>query len=198
MTEKEQYIALVDNDQQAPADAIILLQGDGFARLRHAVEIYLNGLAPKVVFSGGVENPDCGSYPYQVVLPELLKLGMNEEDLLWENKSQNTRQQALEVMTMCREKGWESVILVASHFHQYRAFLTFLKTMEDTGIKLLIHNSPARDMPWFQPTFGTCRFELLEREFEKITRYGENGHVATFEQGISYLRWKELRLNRPG
>ena len=188
---------MVDNDQIAAANAIILLQGDGFARLGQSLELYRNGLAPKIVFSGGVKDLSLGSYPFDLVAPELLKMGMNHNDLLWESRSRNTRQQALEIMSMCKEEAWDSIILVASHFHQYRAFLTFLKAMEEVGIKIMMHNAPARDLPWFQPAFGACRIDSLAKEFEKIALYGKNGHVASFDQGISYLKWKEQQSHKP-
>jgi uncharacterized SAM-binding protein YcdF (DUF218 family) len=48
-------LLLVDDPAQ-PADAIVSLGGDtnGFPRVRHAVELYHQGVAPVVVLSGGI------------------------------------------------------------------------------------------------------------------------------------------------
>ena len=54
MTSREKFIAIVDNDNIQKSDAIILLEGDGFNRYRKAVELYKEGYAEKIVFSGGI------------------------------------------------------------------------------------------------------------------------------------------------
>ena len=54
LTEREMFISLVDNDLICESDAIVLLEGDGLNRFRHAIQLFKNGLAPLIVFSGGI------------------------------------------------------------------------------------------------------------------------------------------------
>lgn len=184
-------MALVDGDQVRPADAIVLLEGDGLNRYQHAVELYKEQMAPLLVFSGGITDYDYGSFPYEEVKPFLLKEGIPSHCLYHENVSLHTKQQGDEIMNLCRERGWNSIILVASHYHQYRAYLTFLKSMFDSGLKLLIYNSPVRNLKWFSDERWGNRFTLLQNEFERIKKYRQAGHLATYQEAIEYQKWKE-------
>jgi uncharacterized SAM-binding protein YcdF (DUF218 family) len=167
------------------------LEGDGFFRLKKAIDLYFNKYAPRIIFSGGVNNPDNGSFPAERVVPELLNHGIPKTDIIIENKSLNTRDQAVEVIKMVVSKKWKKIILVASHYHQYRAFLTFLKVLNETKATIEIYNAPARNLPWFSATVWGKRIDLLEKEFEKIEQYSMCGHIATFIEAIGYQKWKE-------
>ena len=112
ITEREKILAIVDNDCLSMSDAIILLEGDGFDRFRKAVSLYKQGQAPKIVFSGNITDYDYGSYPFAEVLPRMLEAGVPEEDIIHEDKSLNTREQAVEVVRMAQERGWRKLIRI--------------------------------------------------------------------------------------
>ena len=174
MTEKELFIALVDNDSIHPSDAIILLEGDGLNRYAEAVRLYKEKLAPKIVFSGGINQPDYGSYPVEQVLPLILAEGVPREDVILELKSLQTKQQSEEVLNLCEQNGWKRIILVGSHYHH-----------------LVIYNSPARNLKWFADNPWGSRVECLEAEFVRIENYTAKGDLATFADAIEYQKWKE-------
>ncbi|GAP72150.1 hypothetical protein SAMD00024442_25_39 [Candidatus Symbiothrix dinenymphae] len=146
MTDYEKLLVLVHNDPLCKADAIVLLEGDGFGRLQAAAELYRQEYAPTIVFSGEITDYDYGSFPLKDCLPKLLELGVCENDIIHENKSTHTAEQAHYMAKMIVEKGWKKLLLVASPHHQCRAYLTFLKQMPQ-GVVLI--NAPARDLPWF-------------------------------------------------
>jgi uncharacterized SAM-binding protein YcdF (DUF218 family) len=191
ITEREKFIILVDNDFIKPSDAIILLEGDGMFRVTKAVELYKNNFARKIVFSGGVFNPTLGSFPASFIVPELIKRGVHKDDIIIEGNSLHTQGQSVEIMNLCIRKNWKRIILVASHYHQYRAYLTFLKAMYDAKIQIEIINNTSQNLHWFEETGWGKRIDLLETEFLKIEEYRAKGHLATFEQAIEYQRWKE-------
>jgi len=191
LSAKEKFIVLTDNDMLVKADAIILLEGDGFSRLAHCAKLFHNKLAPVICFSGGSENKPYGSFNFEMYEDKLIDFNLNKTDFIIENKSQHTQEQAIEVIKLSRERNWKKIILVASHFHQYRAYLTFLKIIEDFGYELVIINSSASDLPWFETQPWGQRFQLLNSEFEKIEKYMELRHCATYEEAIDYQVWKE-------
>lgn len=191
MTEREQFIAIVDNDILTPSDAIIMLEGDGYYRVEKAAGLYLNGKAPRIVFSGGITDYEYGSYPFSDVLPEMLKQGIKKEDIIHENKSLNTHEQAVEVVKIAILYSWKKLVLVASHEHQYRAYLTFLREVLDTKSGIILYNSPARNLGWFEQSKWGIRFNRLEQEFTRIEEYSAFGHLASFKEAIDYQRWKE-------
>ena len=196
ITDREKILAIVDNDCLTPSDAIILLEGDGFDRFRQAVSLYKQGMAPKIVFSGNIVDYDYGSYPFSEILPLMLKESMPEQDIIHEDKSLNTREQAVEVVRMAQEYGWKKLILVASHEHQYRAYLTFLREVLDTKSGITLYNAPARNLKWFEDKGWGTRFNRLQAEIDRIERYSAMGHLATAEEVIDYQKWKETQLSR--
>ena len=191
MTEKEKLIILIDNDCLRASDAIILLEGDGLYRCSKAIELFHAGYSRTVVFSGGIENRDYGSIPFTEVYPILTKSGIPGSSIIHEDRSQNTREQAKEVIKLATSNKWKSLILVASHYHQYRAYLTFLREVLDTNKLLLLYNAPEKNLPWFVDTGWGKRFELLNAEFSRIDKYAALHHLATFEEAIEYQQWKE-------
>ena len=194
MTFREKFIALVDNDCIHKSDAIILLEGDGLNRYQKAVDLFNHGWADKIVFSGGITDYEYGSFPFSDVLPHILKTGVPEEAIIHENKSHSTKEQAAEVINLAKKNNWGRIILVATHDHQYRAYLTFLREVLDTNPSIVLYNAPVRNLSWFAETGWGTRFDRLEKEFERIEKYLVLGHLATFEQAIEYQRWKEQQI----
>lgn len=196
ISDREKILAIVDNDCLTPSDAIILLEGDGFFRFQKAVDLYKRGMAKKIVFSGNIIDKDYGSFPFEEIKPFILESGVPEEDLIHENVSQHTRQQAIEVVKMAMANGWKKLALVASHEHQYRAYLTFLREVLDTKSGLILYNAPVRNLNWFVDSGWGIRFERLSAEFERIERYTEMGHLANADEVIEYQKWKESLLDK--
>ncbi len=191
MNDKEKFLVLISNERLQKADVIVLLEGDGLNRVKPAADLYLQGWADTIVVSGGIYTPDYGSYPSEYLIPELIKSGVPSEKIVIEGKSKHTREQAEEVLELARNNGWKKIILVASPHHQPRAFLTFLKVMNEKNLKLQIINAPARELPWFEETGWGRRISLIDSEFEKIEKYIALGQMATFEEAIDYQQWKE-------
>lgn len=189
MTLREKLLVLLFNQPLKKADAIILLEGDGSNRLRKAVDLYKEEWARLIVFSGAADDPAHGSIIFSKLRSIFTKSGIPENKILLENKSQNTRDQAVEVMELISKNGWKRIILVASHYHQLRAFLTFLKSMKEKKLKIEIINAPANNLSWFEQTPWGRRIDLLEEEFKKIKRYQK--HTVSFKEGIRYLQWLE-------
>ncbi len=194
MHEKELFFALVDTDVLYKSDAIILLEGDGFNRLDKCVELFDSQYAPVVVISGGVDNYQCGSFPASKMKEELLAKHVPESSIILESKSTNTREQSLEVISLAKLHDWKSIIIVASHYHQYRAYLTFLQAMQEFKIDLIIMNAPATKISWFFETPWGVRSELFYSEMNKIEQYRQLGHIASYEFAINYQRIKEKKI----
>lgn len=194
LSDREIIIALVDNDVLKPSDAIILLEGDGLNRYQKAVELYKWKLGSKIVFSGGITDYEYGSFPFCDVLPHILTTGVPEKDIIHENESLNTREQAVEVIKLAKINNWKRLVLVASHEHQYRAYLTFLREVLDSNEDIILYNAPVRNLGWFTKTSWGIRFERLEQEFERIEKYSKLGHLATYQEVIDYQKWKEEQL----
>ena len=127
---------------EVKADAIVLLGGgtepadaprtsvevNGAGdRVLYTAELYKQDAAPLIILSGG--NLDFsqarGSTPAQEMHDLLLALGVPEEAMLLQDKSQNTEEDAVYTKEILKEKGIETVILVTSAVHMERALMHF-------------------------------------------------------------------------
>lgn len=195
ITDREKIMAIVDNDCLTKSDIAVLLEGDGFFRFSKAVELYHQRVVSKILFSGNNIDKSYGSYPFEETKPYIISSGVPEEDIIHEDKSMNTRQQALEVVKMAIENGWKKLVLVASHEHQYRAYLTFLREVIDTKSDIILYNAPVRNLKWFSDSGWGTRFDRLSNEFERIEKYSLMGHLANADEVINYQMWKEALSN---
>lgn len=189
--EESKLLALVYNDPLVNADAIVCLEGDGYVRVNESARLFQEKWAPIIVVSGGYNNP-----PFSIVAGKLadylVKKGVPEEKIVVEKISKNTYEQATEVLQLADKNNWKTLILVASHFHQPRAYLTFIGAMKNLNVKISIINSPVRNLSWFQNSIlGKNRLDLLGKELEKISEYQERGHLSSFKEAIDYQKWKE-------
>ncbi len=194
LTAREKFIALVDNDGIVKSDIIVLLEGDGFNRYKKAADLFNNGYSDKIVFSGAITDYNYGSFPFEDILPKLLEAGVPEESIIHEKNSSNTLEQAIKVIDIAIKNKWNKIILVATHDHQYRAYLTFLKQVLERKKEILLFNSPVRNLKWFEKNVWGRRFDNIDNEFEKINTYMQKGHLASFDEAIEYHKVKEKHL----
>lgn len=92
-------------------------------RLARAAELYHEGVADKIVCTGGV-----GRYPpaeAQVGKEFLMRAGVAEEDIIMEAASTSTAEQAKLIREISDREGFQSIALVTSFYHQRRAAQLF-------------------------------------------------------------------------
>lgn len=95
--------------------------------------------------------------------------------------TQQEAQLAGRIIAMGRDRV-SDVLLLTSAYHQVRAFLTMLQALHDHGIDRTIRlwNVPA-----------ASRMDKLPDEWRKIAEYQAKGHVASLEDGLAYLDWRD-------
>jgi len=192
--EELKILASVLTEPLSKADAMVCLEGDGQERAKEALRLFNQGWAPLIIVSGG-NNKIKFSVPADKMADYLIKNGIPENKIIIESGSQNTKEQAEQTMGIVKTKGFKKIILIASNFHQPRAFLTFLKGMENARMNIVIINAPVRDLSWFDNNvFEKPRIDLLQDEFLKIKEYSEKGHVFSIDKAIEYQKWKEKQI----
>ena len=137
-------------------DAVIAISGGKTAtRTSKAVEIFQQGYAKKLIFSGANINPQVLSDARQM-LQIAKKAGVEESEILLEENAKNTQQNAEFTAEIIKKNGFKRVILVTSPYHQNRAFLEFRKALEGTNVE--IYNAPAeQDSDFSQNWWLTTR-----------------------------------------
>ena len=111
------------------ADALVVLgarvmpggvpSGALLARVEKAVELYQRGMAPRLVFSGGIGvNPPSEA---QVMREQAVRLGVPAEACVLEEQSHSTEQNARFSAELLRGLGARSVVVVSDPYHLLRA-----------------------------------------------------------------------------
>lgn len=184
---------LILQQQPEKSDVIVWLQGDRFDRGPKVIELFQKGWAPKILITGNNELAGLGKRPGEndVSLAEikewLIKRGIKERDIIFDDKAFNTREQALNTLHLAKREGWNKIIIVGSWpYYQFRAFLTFLKTADELQWTGKIINQP---VVLAEETIPGGREktvkELLAEEIVKLEKYKE--HLADIEEGSRHL-----------
>jgi|SRR5579871_2676627 len=119
--------ALVVEDPEETADAIVVLAGDGGERVEHAVELWKRGRSRTgiLVLSGG---PIYWKTTWSSLMAtHALSLGVPRESLLEQPVSRTTREDASETVDLLLARDVHSVVLVTSAWHSRRAKAHFEK-----------------------------------------------------------------------
>jgi uncharacterized SAM-binding protein YcdF (DUF218 family) len=127
-------------------DAIVVLGGgvnkgryltpESSRRLVRGVQLYHEGKAQKIIFSGGFSQK-AGVAEGTVLAQEARRMQIPSENILIEKNSRRTHEQAVETKKITDPLRWKSVILVTSYIHMKRALFCF----EQAGFK--VYPAPA-------------------------------------------------------
>lgn len=128
------------------ADAIVVVSGGNTpARTMAGVEMYKNGWAPVIIFSGAARDKT-GPSNAAAMKSLALEQGVPSEAILVDEESETTQQNAQRVRAILESHEMDSIILVTSGYHQRRANLEFNKFV---GENVTIRNHPvANDGDW--------------------------------------------------
>jgi uncharacterized SAM-binding protein YcdF (DUF218 family) len=107
----------------------------------------------------------------------------------------HTDEQANNVIDLCIKFKWKRIILVASNYHQYRAYFTFFRKLSIKNLEnsIEIINAPADNLSWFAENGWGIRYDLLQFEFEKIEKYFKEDYQLYYNKILDYFKWKNLK-----
>ena len=135
-------------DQAGAADTIIVLGAAAYdarpspvfeERIRHGLDLYRQGLAPKLIFTGGFGGATARFSESQVARRYALKQQIPAQDILIESRSRTTRQNLVEAKRLMDAHGMRRVILVSDPLHMARA----LRLSRELGIDALASSTPS-------------------------------------------------------
>lgn len=109
----------------AKADTIIAVSGgDTAARTQKAINLYKNGWADRLIFSGAASDKS-GPSNAEVMRKQALDNGVPASAILIEETSETTKENAENTRDILQVERIESAILVTSRYHMKRAMLEF-------------------------------------------------------------------------
>jgi uncharacterized SAM-binding protein YcdF (DUF218 family) len=136
-------------DQRRPVDAIVVLGAAQYngrpspvlrARLDHALRLYNEGYAPRIVVTGGIGRGDTTSEAL-VSRHYLLARDVLPADIVVQPQGRSTQASMTAVADWLEAEGLHSVILVSDPFHMFRLRLEARRT------DLEAYTSPTESSP---------------------------------------------------
>lgn len=147
------------------SDVIVVLSGgDTQARANYGVNLYRMGIAPKILFVGAAaqEGVDSNAKTMETIATNS---GVPVNDVIIEEKSRNTCENAKLAKDIIEERGFKEITLVTSAYHQHRALGEFKKNLDIE--KHTIYNAPlVEDKDWSSSWYLTPNsWWLATKEF---------------------------------
>lgn len=148
-------------DNRRPADAIVVLGAAQYngrpspvlrARLDHAADLYEEGLAPKIVVTGGSAPGDLTTEA-GASAAYLARRGVPDSDVLREVQGRNSWESLKASARFMEARGIESVVLVSDPFHGAR----ITEMADDLGLEPVV--SPTRTSPLTGGDLGPYLFK---------------------------------------
>jgi uncharacterized SAM-binding protein YcdF (DUF218 family) len=128
----------VVEDTLERSDAILVLGDDNFYadRATRASQVFRQGLAPIVVASGRRLRPYAGVA--ELIEHDLIERGVPKDKILRvAHDADSTREEAIALAQVAKQKKWRSVIVVTSNFHTRRArYIVSHVFSKDTKIRI--------------------------------------------------------------
>lgn len=129
-------------------DGIIVILGGGITqyngnyeigchtleRLLKGFEVYKETRFPIIVTGGVIGKGYSEAYLMRDIL---LKFGVEERDIIIEDKARTTKENAIYVSKMLKEKDIENVLLVTSYLHMKRSYMLFEKYLKQNIIPIV-------------------------------------------------------------
>jgi len=137
-----------ERDQAARADAIIVLGAAAYdakpspvfeERIRHGLDLYRQGYAPLLIFTGGYGGTAARFSESQVARRYAIRQGVPDEAILIETASRTTRQNLVEARRLMEQRQLHRVIIVSDPLHMARA----LRLAHELGIDALASSTPS-------------------------------------------------------
>lgn len=127
------------NHKLENADAILVLCSHDTVVAERGAEIFLEGYAPLLIFSGGFGSVTKGMWtqPEAEKFAKIaVEMGVSENKILIENKSTNTGENVLFTKKLLEEKGInpQKFILVQKPYMERRTYATFKKLWSEKDI----------------------------------------------------------------
>ncbi len=134
---------LSPSDTLTKTNAIIVVSGDT-DRMKHAIDLYKQGYAPKLILSGAAREGDVSNALAMHI--EASNSGIPDDAVILEERATNTFENAIFTKDIVQSKGFKNIILVSSPYHQRRVYETFRSVFRGTDVTF--QNSPSIYSSW--------------------------------------------------
>lgn len=143
-------------DQLRKSGLIVAVSGgDTRARAEEAANLYLEGWASRILFSGAALDPESRSNA-DAMREIAVEMGVPPDMILLEEESYNTRENAVLSSRLIEALEQKRIILVTSPYHQRRTYVEFRNELSES-IEIVNHSAPDQRWSrrfWWANSFG--------------------------------------------
>ena len=130
------------------ADAIVVLGGNDGDRALRALGLYREGYAPKIVLTGLERGSASPPANLTWRAEYLVARGVPKSALRFEIYSENSFEEAANILELMRKQGWRTVIAVSDPPHMRRLAWTWHRVFKGSGLGYAL---VASDAQWWSP-----------------------------------------------
>jgi hypothetical protein len=174
------FEGMIDDGKQGDCIFVFGSRNAVTYRVPKAIELYKQGRANKILFTGGVfETPESITMKSSAI-----QLGVPETDIIIETQSKHTKENVLaSLFVLDRSLGLHKIkrlLVVTTHYHMRRCLLT-LETYMPDWIEYTIckvDDNATRADNWWKNEVGTKR---VLKEVKGLISYIKQGQIKDFE-----------------
>lgn len=184
-------------------------KGDDDGLLEHIAWLRRLQLIDKIAILDN-EGPRVNStVPYEAnpgktyYLNRLAGLGVPDDSIVLTEERKtglHTGTECQDLLALVAKKGWESAAAISQPHQSLRMLLTYIKRMGESRIPLYCLVPLAtywnQKVPGSQGLEPKPRIEHCTNEFDRLLPYQRDGQIATFEEGLEYIRWREQQYRK--
>jgi uncharacterized SAM-binding protein YcdF (DUF218 family) len=161
------------------SDCILVLGSHDLRVAERGAELYLQGWAPLLIFSGGLGNftKDMWQEKEADLFAKIaIKMGVPEEDILIENNSTNTGENILFTQQLLKENNLDpqSFIVVQKPYMERRSYATFKKHWPDKKLTVTSPQVSFEDYPNDEIPLQRV-INIMAGDLQRIKFYPEKG-----------------------
>ncbi len=167
------------NHQLKKADCIFVLGSHDTRVAEYAADLFLQGLAPYIIFSGGLGSltVDIFKKPEAEIFADIaLAKGIPKDKMIIENKSTNTGENVQFTREILKQRGldFNSFILVQKPYMERRAYATFKKIWPEK--EFIVTSPPINFVDYPNNEISKERvINIMVGDLQRIKVYSERG-----------------------
>ena len=130
-------------------------------RAHAAGKLYLEGLAPLVIITGGVTKPYLHPVKIKGMAIILQGMGVPSHNIIIENRSTDTYKNGVETSKILERLELKTVLLVSHDYHLFRLVSVFKKLGIESYAYAANQSYPKKSIPWWR-YFDWANFNRIQ------------------------------------
>jgi uncharacterized SAM-binding protein YcdF (DUF218 family) len=172
---------LIAEDEITQADAIFVLGGNNYDRSLKALDLLQLGMAPIIYTLGENVSNDLMILGHDIsdaLLSQefLMDYGLSLDQVVPVVKGTSTAEESEAILSVCKEKGYSTIVIVSDKFHLRRIRFVFKNKFADHQINVQLAGAPNSNYNeeyWWQFESGLI---MLNNEYIKLVYYALKGY----------------------